>query len=183
MLATAVLLLSLSLSQVPCTPADSTVVCDCKQLKPGACEVLEEADPKLYQQVLRLLWMAKASKEAAKAGEKDQSATATSGCPEPPERKECDGQEHHAISKRVWKALEDHRLLRGHYRYRDSRFVTQAANKEAHCGYINTWHEALDEEIVIWIEKNQQVTPKQFEAWLRWRYSQPDLKWRFPNGL
>jgi hypothetical protein len=181
MLATAVLLLSLS--QVPCTPADSTVVCDCKQLKPGACEVLEEADPKLYQQVLRLLWMAKASKEAAKACEKDKTATATSGCPEPPERKECDGQEHHAISKRVWEALEAHAILKGLYKYRDERFVTQAVNREAHCGWINTWHEALDKEVASWLKEKKDATPAQFEAWLRARYNKPDLKWRFPNGF
>jgi hypothetical protein len=88
-----------------------------------------------------------------------------------------------ADSTVVWEALEQHRLLRGLYRYRDERFVTQAINKEAHCGWKNTWHEHLDNEIARWIRERPEMTPQQFEAWLRSRYNQPDLKWRFPNGF
>jgi hypothetical protein len=47
------------------------------------------------------------------------------------------------------------------------------------------WHRDLDKEVIQWLQdpKNQAATPEQFEAWLRWRYSQPDLKARFPNGF
>jgi hypothetical protein len=177
------LLVFLSLAQVPCAPSDSTVVCGCKQLNESSCTVLAETNPELYRNVLRLLAMAKASKEASKPATQDQSATASPGCPEPPENQKCEGQNHHLISKRIWEALEEHSVLKGLYKYRDKRFEVRAVNKEAHCGWKNTWHEHLDNEVVRWIEGNKKATAAEFEAWLRWRYNQPDLKWRFPDGF
>jgi hypothetical protein len=80
--------------------------------------------------------------------------------------------------------LEKHPTLRGRYQPRDPRFTTQAIDEAAHRGY-QTWHRELDAEVVQWLEAeaNQAATPAQFEAWLRWRYSQPDLLARCPNGF
>jgi hypothetical protein len=92
------------------------------------------------------------------------------------------GQIHHPISKTVFKALDDHPILKGHYRPRDPRFTTKAIDKATHNGY-ERWHIDLDNEVASWVNNNPTATPAQFESWLRWRYSQPDLVWRFPNGI
>lgn len=89
---------------------------------------------------------------------------------------------HHAISKTIHKALEDHKNLKGIYKARDDRFVTQAIDDAAHKGY-QKWHRDLDEEIAKWIRKTDGATPKDFEAYLRQRYSEAKLKAIFPNGL
>jgi hypothetical protein len=94
----------------------------------------------------------------------------------------CTGQWHHTISKRIHDALEKHPLLRGVYKRRDNRFVTQAIDKKAHNGY-QKWHKKLDDEIAAWIDKYQKATPKDFEAELRRRYAEKDLKDIFPNGF
>jgi hypothetical protein len=92
------------------------------------------------------------------------------------------GQIHHAISRRVFGALEKHRNLKGHYRKRDPRFETTAADLSKHNGYWG-WHEDLDAEVVDYIDTHPDLTPKTFESYLRRRYAKPDLKVRFPNGL
>jgi len=92
------------------------------------------------------------------------------------------GQLHPAISTKVHKALEDHPTLSGAYRRRDPRLVTRGADKQAHYGY-QRWHRELDDEVVAWLKRNRDATVEQFEAWLRWRYSQDDLRKRFPGGL
>jgi hypothetical protein len=98
-------------------------------------------------------------------------------------RFKCTGQEHHAITKRIHKALEDHDVLKGLYKYRDNRFVTQAINKEAHKGY-QTWHRAMEDKVVDWLQREKKATPAQFEAWLRDLYkTDKTLDWRFPNGF
>ena len=94
----------------------------------------------------------------------------------------CTGQMHHGISKNIHKALEKHQNLKGVYKVRDDRFVTQAIDKDAHKGY-QTWHRHLDDEIVRWIDRNQTATPKDFEAELVRRYGLSDLKAIFPNGF
>ena len=94
----------------------------------------------------------------------------------------CTGQEHHAISKRIHDALENHPNLKGLYKYRDNRFVTQAIDKKAHNGY-QSWHIALDKQIEKWVRDNQAATIGDFEAYLLNRYQQADLKAVFPNGL
>ena len=92
------------------------------------------------------------------------------------------GQEHHAISKKVWKALEKHPKLRGKYRYRDSRWVVRAIDRSSHIGNQN-WHIDLDNEIVDWITNNPSATQEQFETFVKGRYGLPDLLKRFPLGL
>ena len=89
---------------------------------------------------------------------------------------------HHGISKKIHIALEEHQNLKGVYKVRDDRFVTQAIDKDAHKGY-QTWHRHLDDEIVRWIDRNQTATPKDFEAELVRRYGLSDLKAIFPNGF
>ncbi|NUQ78769.1 MAG: hypothetical protein HUU21_35030, partial [Polyangiaceae bacterium] len=92
------------------------------------------------------------------------------------------GQKHHPISKEVHRALEEHQNLKGHYKYRDPRFVTQGKDLGAHHGY-ERWHIDLDTEIAAWIRGNKTATPESFEKFLRDRYAKPDLKSRFPNGF
>jgi hypothetical protein len=92
------------------------------------------------------------------------------------------GQIHHPISKPVAKALDKHPNLAGEYKPRDPRLSTQAADKAAHRGY-QKWHRELDAEVSKWIAEHPDATKETFENWLRRRYSQPDLKARFPNGF
>jgi hypothetical protein len=92
------------------------------------------------------------------------------------------GQLHHAISKRVHDALQNHPVLRDAYRRRDPRLVTRAADKQAHYGY-QRWHVELDAEVVKWIEDNKKATVGEFEKFLRELYDRPDMKKRFPEGL
>jgi hypothetical protein len=94
------------------------------------------------------------------------------------------GQIHHPISSKVYRALEQHPILAGRYRPRDPRFTTQAIDQAAHYGYPR-WHRELDAEVVNWVRDrvNRGKTPAEFEAWLRWRYLQPDLRARFPSGF
>jgi hypothetical protein len=79
-------------------------------------------------------------------------------------------------------ALQEHLVLRGLYRYRDPRFVAQAKDMKAHCGY-QRWHMDLDREIAAWIARNSKATAQQFEAYLRDVYARPELRLRFPNGF
>ena len=92
------------------------------------------------------------------------------------------GQNHHAISKAVFRALEDHRVLSGIYNLRDSRFVTKAVDLSSHIGY-QKWHRVLDQEVANWILSHPGATKTTFERYLRSRYLQPDLLKRFPMGL
>jgi hypothetical protein len=92
------------------------------------------------------------------------------------------GQVHHAISQRIWRALDGHPNLKGRYAPRDPRFVTQAIDKPAHWGYEG-WHQRLDQEVIDWIERNREAGVGQFESFLRGRYNQFDLRARFPDGL
>jgi hypothetical protein len=95
----------------------------------------------------------------------------------------CTGQWHHGITKQIHTELEKHPLLKGLYKYRDNRFVTQAIDKAAHKGW-QKWHRAMEEKVVDWIREKQGATPAQFEAWLRNLYkTDNDLNWRFPNGF
>jgi hypothetical protein len=92
------------------------------------------------------------------------------------------GQEHHVISKRIARKLEEHATLRGRYAERDPRFKMRAANKESHNGY-QKWHRDVDEEVIKWLESTKQATPAEFEAFLRSIYSRPDMRARFPHGF
>jgi hypothetical protein len=92
------------------------------------------------------------------------------------------GQRHHIISKRIARALKYHRTLKGHYTERDPRFVTRAADKDAHNGY-QQWHRDTDRKVIEWLKTYKDATPEQFEAFLRQLYNQPDLRARFPDGF
>jgi hypothetical protein len=107
---------------------------------------------------------------AAQGQGDDQGATAESG------------QLHHIISKKIAKALEEHGTLKGHYTERDPRFVTRAANKEAHNGY-QKWHRAVEDEVIRWLNRYPTATPEEFEAMLRQIYNRPEMRARFPNGF
>jgi hypothetical protein len=78
-------------------------------------------------------------------------------------------------------SLEDHKTLKGQYKPRDKRFVTQAVDEQAHCGY-QQWHRDVDAEVVKWLKDNIEATAKQFEAMLRLIYNRPEMRARFPNG-
>jgi hypothetical protein len=174
------LLLSWVLSQVPCAPSGSTVVCQCKQGVASACEVLAETDSELSKQLVRAWAMSKAAKESGKG-----NVLVDVGCGQPPDdndEKECTGQEHHIISKTVWRALEANRNLKGKFAHRDPRYVTRAVDKKAHCGWWG-WHKQLDEEIAKWINDRPALTVEQFLAYLRQVYARPELLARFPNGF
>ncbi len=95
-----------------------------------------------------------------------------------------EGEVQHAISKKVWRALQTHPSLKGKFSLRDPRFETRGICKEAHRGYQD-WHRKLDDEVAKWLARpeNQNITPEFFESWLKRRYCEPDLKWRFPEGF
>jgi hypothetical protein len=94
------------------------------------------------------------------------------------------GQLHHVISKKIFQELEEHATLAGKYALRDARLTTRAVDEASHTGY-QMWHRELDAEVQQWLKKpqNANTTTEQFESWLHGRYSQPDMKQRFPNGL
>ncbi len=92
------------------------------------------------------------------------------------------GQEHHAISHPISKALENHPKLQGLYQPRDSRFVTRAADKDSHNGY-QQWHRNVDREMIEWLRNRPDATSREFEEKLREIYSRPEMRKRFPNGL
>ena len=96
--------------------------------------------------------------------------------------KKLTGQQHHAISKKVHRELQQHKNLSGVYKARDPRFVTRAKDSISHRGY-QKWHRDLDNEVVNWIKDNKEATPAQFESFLSRRYNRLDLLDRFPNGL
>ena len=92
------------------------------------------------------------------------------------------GQVHHGISARVFNALERNPTLKGLYELRDPRFATQGRDLASHYGY-QQWHRALDREVSAWIDARRGISPAEFEAYLRQRYSDPHLLNRFPKGL
>jgi hypothetical protein len=70
--------------------------------------------------------------------------------------------------------------LRG--RFHREQWKVRAAAPHDHCGY-QTWHRKVDQEIVDWLEKNQDATPEKFIAKLREIYSRHDMLIRFPDAL
>lgn len=91
------------------------------------------------------------------------------------------GQVHHLISGEVHKAIQNHPILKGKYKYRDTRLEVIAISEEAHRGWAE-WHRKLDTEVAAWIARNRSADEAVFEAFLRKRYSEPDVKWRFAIG-
>ncbi|ATB28009.1 Wall-associated protein precursor [Melittangium boletus] len=173
-------ILLLLLTQVPCAPNDLSLVCHCKQGMVSSCAVLRETDPKLADAVDKALTLARVAEEVGKAGEAiEAEAQASSDEPEPPD---CKGQNHHVISRPIAKELDQHITLRGLYTARDPRFVTRAVDEPSHCGY-QSWHREVDKEVISWLRRYRQATPKQFEAFLREIYSRPSMRVRFPRGF
>ena len=168
---------------VPCNPeVDNTVVCKCKGGAIAACDALAKTYPETLKGILRMAAMAKAAQEAEKAKAQVVDSIGCGSGQDPNEKQECTGQWHHIISKAVWYALEQHRVLKGKYTYRDRRFAAQGKDLKAHCGYQD-WHRDLDAEIATWLRKFGEATEQEFEAYLRELYARPELRVRFPNGF
>jgi len=185
------LALSLLLSQgpvpvvpLPCAPGELSVVCQCKQGFAQACQTLAVQSLDKLRDILLAAEMAKAVQEKAKEGSTDvvDTGCGTGQDPNDDDQSKCTGQDHHIIDMAVWTALNEHDVLRGLYRYRDPRFVAQAKDLKAHCGYQD-WHRKVDAEIAAWIKKFGQATAEQFEAYLREVYARPEIQVRFPNGF
>ena len=165
--------LSLLLTQLACVPGDTTTICYCKQGVVSACEVLQVTEPEVYRAIeaARAVLKLEESVREAEETHKEQNA---SSCDE--------GEPPHIISKRIAQALARHKTLKGRYEARDPRFVSRAKDEESHCGY-QSWHRQLDREVADWLDRNQDVTAKQFEAYLREIYKRPELLKRFPHGF
>jgi hypothetical protein len=184
------LLLLLVAAQVPAVPGETTLVSFCKQGRLSACEALAQINPRLAAELqaeaakaaLRLAAI-RAAEEAAQEQEDAKAADAAEAegeaAPEPPD---CQGQNHHVISRPIAKALEKHKNLRGLYEPRDERFVARAKDKESHCGY-QKWHRDVDMEVVRWLRRYKEATQSKFEALLREIYKREDMLKRFPNGF
>jgi hypothetical protein len=41
----------------------------------------------------------------------------------------------------------------------------------------------VDDEVVEWLKSHDELTPKQFEEFLRSLYKRPDMRVRFPHGF
>ncbi|HEX5748722.1 MAG TPA: Wall-associated protein precursor [Archangium sp.] len=167
-------LLMLLLTQQPPPPPGGTLVeleCMCESgstlQEQALLELLEEFAPRSKVE------------EAARKADSAAEAAVASDCSEP---KECKGQLHHVISKRIAKALEEHRTLRGQYEARDPRFVTRAVDEKAHCGY-QKWHRDVDAEVVEWLRRYKKATSKEFETFLREIHDRPLMRERFPLGF
>ncbi len=177
-------LLLLLLTQLPCTPGETSVVCNCKSGMLSACETLRLSNPEKAAEILTQLETAAQTVAAVQGAQRaveslQDEAQSSPASPEPPE---CKGQLHHVISRPIAKALEEHKTLKGHYKPRDPRFVTRAVDEKAHCGY-QEWHRNVDAEVIKWLRRNEMATPKQFEALLRQIYNRPDMRVRFPHGF
>ena len=174
------LLLAVLLNQLACVPGDTTNVCYCKQRVESACEVVRLTEPEVYRAIEAAQAVLKLEEDAREAAntlkEKSESDCGTE------EPDECKGQWHHIISKLIFKALQQHKNLRGKYEARDSRFVSRAKDQQSHCGY-QTWHRNLDKEVTEWLKQKDKATPQEFEAYLRELYKRPELLKRFPHGF
>lgn len=172
-----------------CSPGETTLVCSCKAGMVSACVALAGDDAVRAVQVLDEVQTAldQSSWMAGKEGESQRrqaqavadSLTEAVGSAEPPN---CKGQEHHIISRTIAKVLSKHLTLKGIYTPRDPRFVAQAKDEGAHCGY-QEWHRDVDKEVVDWLQKYPRATPEEFMAKLREIYSRPEMQARFPNGF
>src|SRR5687768_16483986 len=116
-------LLLLVVTQLPCVAGDSTASCDCKQGRPTGCAAL---DAQKAAEIAQALVALKATEEEQAAKAAGSTAETSSEAPEPPA---CKGQQHHIISKLIFKAPNGHPTLTGVYKPRDPRFVTRAADE------------------------------------------------------
>jgi hypothetical protein len=177
------LLLLLAASQAPAVPGEGTLVSICKQGRLSACQELAKLYPEKAAQVQAEIAKNALRVAALKAAEEEaqekENAKADEASDEPPN---CKGQEHHIISRPIAEALEKHQNLRGMYKPRDERFKTRAIDRDSHCGY-QEWHRKVDAEVIDWLEKFPNASPKQFMEMLREIYRRPELLRRFPNGF
>lgn len=159
----------------------------CKQGSLSACEALAETNPTLAAEIkaqlaksaLRLGAL-KVAEEEAREQQASESSSAEAETSD--ESDDCNGQEHHIISRPIFKELKEHQTLGGLYEPRDERFKAKAKDKASHCGY-QKWHREVDTEVVEWLKARKKATPEQFMKFLREIYNRPDMRKRFPNGF
>ncbi|HEX8704682.1 MAG TPA: Wall-associated protein precursor [Myxococcaceae bacterium] len=181
------LLLLLVTAQAPAVPGETTLVSFCKQGRLSACDALAEVNPglaaelraELARSALRLAAQKAAEEEGGDQQNSEVSSSEDEASGKPPD---CNGQEHHIISRPIARELEKHEILRGRYEPRDERFKTRAKDKESHCGY-QKWHREVDEEVIQWLTDRPKATPEQFMKFLREVYNRPKMRKRFPNGF
>ncbi len=87
---------------------------------------------------------------------------------------------HHLISKKIEKALEGHKNLKGKLRREDPRLKYPAADKPSHNGY-ERWHRDLDGEVVAWLEARPDATEDQFIEFMQGAYSREEIAKRKPG--
>ena len=145
------LMLVLVTTQIPCGPREFSDTCKWKQGMATACEALRQTDKKLAdaleaaaRQGARKAVEAAHAQQGAGESESQVQEVAQASC-DASEPHNCKGQNHHIISRRIARELENHRVLRGAYKARDPRFVAQAKDEESHCGY-QQWHRDVDDE-------------------------------------
>ena len=89
------------------------------------------------------------------------------------------GQYHHVLSNPLMKALNSH-SLKGLYQRAGS--MVQALYEYSHKGY-QTWHRAIDNYMVRWLQNNPKATSNQFWGELYNQYNTKDLIKRFGEGV
>jgi hypothetical protein len=182
------LLLLVVTAPLPPVPGETTLVSFCKQGRLSACQELRAVDPEKYAEVMGELAKAAVVRETLRVAEEevrepeDAKSNEVSEADTPGEPPDCKGQEHHIISRKIAKALESHKTLRGLYKPRDERFKTRAKDEDSHCGYQD-WHRKLDEEVIKWLDDNPGATQEQFMRMLREIYRRKEMLERFPNGF
>ncbi|WP_240486460.1 hypothetical protein [Hyalangium minutum] len=106
------LLLLLFVSQVPAVPGEGTLVSFCKQGRVTACQELLKTNPEKYAEVqaeiakaaLRLETLKAADEEAQEKEDTDADESSEVQAAESPgEPPNCDGQNHHIISRPIAK--------------------------------------------------------------------------------
>lgn len=182
-------LMLMLMTQIVCTPGETSLVCGCKQGMVSACVALAGDDARKAAQVLdevqglleQTAWMTEAGGEGKKR-QLEAAADSLSQSLDSAEPPQCKGQNHHIISRRIARALEEHPTLKGLFKVRDSRFVSRAKDEQSHCGYQG-WHRDVDTEVSEWLKTHPRATLDEFMRKLRDVYARPDMKARFPLGF
>jgi hypothetical protein len=91
----------------------------------------------------------------------------------------CTGQMHHILSTKTMRELGEHPTLRGIFKRDD--MITQALDMPSHNGY-QQWHRQLDDEVVEWLQLNQNSGKEDFLQFLKDIYSRDDMRQRFPGA-
>jgi hypothetical protein len=146
---------------------------------PQASRSGPQGEPELTKAAPQREALRAADEAEAKDEESARVEASAEASGEPPN---CDGQNHHVISRPIAKKLEDHEILHGLYEPRDERLVAKAKDKASHCGY-QEWHREVDEEVIDWLSQYSRATPQQFMSKLREIYNRKEMRERFPNGF